>query len=494
MRNALRIGLQSPWLAGLIAILLVMTGLWLFYMRLYPFMLIPFLLAGVYFVIYYPKPLLVFLVFVTPLSFSFENLSGFGGIGFYFPTEPLFFGLMLLYIIKLISGMRESKELMRHPLTIAILINLSWIAIAVAASTMPIVSFKFLLSRLWFVLVIYFMMNHFFKDEKFIYKFIKAFIIGMTIAIIYTLFAHWQNGFSESAAHWVMWPFFKDHTSYGAIIALFYPLVIYALYKSKKMSIDQLLSFGIFAVFTIGLILSYTRAAWVSLAGAMAIWVLIKMRIDFKVVLLGALIMTGFYLGFEEQIMHKLESNRQDSSGDIGEHIQSITNISSDASNLERLNRWNSAIRMFQEKPILGFGPGTYMFTYGRYQKSSDRTIISTNYGDGGNAHSEYLGPLSEQGLPGALSILAVFILSIATGVKLYYQLDPNPRLKGVVMCIVLGLVTYYLHGILNNYLDTDKASVPIWGMMSMLVAIQLYHLRDKDYLNRQQRSAVSSK
>ena len=494
MRNTMRIGLSNPWLAGLFALLLVLAGLVLFYMRLYPVMLLPFLLVGAYFVIYYPKPLLVFLVFATPLSFSFENLTGFGGIGFYFPTEPMLLGLMLLYIVKLAAGMRESKDLMRHPLTIAILINLTWIAITAIASTMPVVSLKFLLSRLWFVLVIYFMMNHFFKDEKFIYKFIRVFIYGMTIAIIHTVHVHWKNGFSESAAHWAMWPFFKDHTSYGAIIALFYPMVLYMLYKSKKLTLNQLLNFAIFIVFTVGLILSYTRAAWVSLAGAVAIWVLIKMRIDFKVVLLGGLILTGFYFGFEDQIMHKLESNRQDSSGDIGEHIQSITNISSDASNLERLNRWNSAIRMFEERPLLGFGPGTYMFTYARFQKSSDRTIISTNYGDGGNAHSEYLGPLSEQGLPGALSILVIFIISLVTGIRLYYQLDHNPYLKGVVLCIVLGLVTYYLHGLLNNYLDTDKASVPVWGMMSMLVAIQLYHLRDKAYLNRQQSSAVSSK
>ncbi|NEN25467.1 O-antigen ligase family protein [Cryomorpha ignava] len=494
MRNEPRIGLRSPWLAGLLAVLLVFLGMMLYYMRLYPLMLLPFLLVGAFFVIYYPKPLLIFLVFATPLSFSFENLGGFGGIGFYFPTEPLLFGIMLLYIIKLISGMRESKKFLRHPLTIAILINVSWIALTAAASTMPVVSFKFLLSRMWFILVIYFMINHFFKDEKFIYKFIKAYIIGLTVAIIYTLFAHARNGFSETAAHWVMWPFFKDHTSYGAIIALIYPLVIYALYRSKKMSFERFLSFGIFVIFTIGLILSYTRAAWVSLVGAMVVWALIKLRIDFKVVLLGGLMITGFYFGFEEQILHKLESNRQDSSGNIGEHVQSITNISSDASNLERLNRWNSAIKMFQEKPILGFGPGTYMFTYGRYQKSSDKTIISTNYGDGGNAHSEYLGPLSEQGLPGALSILAVFIISLVTGIRLYYQLDHNPYLKGVVLCMVLGLVTYYLHGILNNYLDTDKASVPIWGMLSMIVAIQIYHLKDTDYLNRQQSNAVSSK
>jgi O-antigen ligase len=133
---------------------------------------------------------------------------------------------------------------------------------------------------------------------------------------------------------------------------------------------------------------------------------------------------------------------------------------------------------MFEAKPILGHGPGTYMFEYAKYQKSSDKTIISTNQGDGGNAHSEYLGPLSEQGIPGALFTLIVFILSLTTGIRIYYKLDHNRFLKGLTLSIVLGLVTYYLHGILNNYLDTDKASVPIWGMMSILVAIELYHLK----------------
>ena len=30
----------------------------------------------------------------------------------------------------------------------------------------------------------------------------------------------------------------------------------------------------------------------------------------------------------------------------------------------KRINRWKSALRMFQERPLLGHGPGTYMFLY----------------------------------------------------------------------------------------------------------------------------------
>ena len=42
---------------------------------------------------------------------------------------------------------------------------------------------------------------------------------------------------------------------------------------------------------------------------------------------------------------------------------------------------------MFKEKPILGYGPGHINFITG-ISKYKDKTIISTNSGDMGNAHS----------------------------------------------------------------------------------------------------------
>jgi O-antigen ligase len=470
--------LKHPYAIGVLAVIFVAAHLYGLSIN-FPFLIaLPFAILGAYALIYHPKPLLIFIVFSTPLSFNFENLGSLGGIGFYFPTEPLLFALMLLYIVKILTGYRESKDLINHPLSIAIILNLTWIAITAVTSELPVVSFKFLLSRLWFVLVMYFMINQLFRDERYIKKFMAAYLVGLVVAIVYTIITHASHGFNEEAGHWVMWPFFKDHTSYGAILALFFPTVVFLFFNEPKKSVWKMLFLGLLGLFTIAVILSYTRAAWVSLLGALGVWVLIKLRIDYKVVIAGILLLLGAYFGFEDQILHRLEKNRQDSSDNLTEHVQSITNISSDASNLERLNRWNSALRMFEAKPILGHGPGTYMFEYAKYQKSSDKTIISTNQGDGGNAHSEYLGPLSEQGIPGALFTLIVFILSLTTGIRIYYKLDHNRFLKGLTLSIVLGLVTYYLHGILNNYLDTDKASVPIWGMMSILVAIELYHLK----------------
>jgi hypothetical protein len=43
-------------------------------------------------------------------------------------------------------------------------------------------------------------------------------------------------------------------------------------------------------------------------------------------------------------------------------------------------------------------------------------------------------------------------------------------------MAVLVGLVSYYLHGLLNNFLDTDKISALFWGFTAMLVAMDIYH------------------
>ncbi|MCB0764614.1 MAG: O-antigen ligase family protein, partial [Flavobacteriales bacterium] len=132
-----------------------------------------------------------------------------------------------------------------------------------------------------------------------------------------------------------------------------------------------------------------------------------------------------------------------------------------------------SALRMWKERPVFGWGPGTYMFQYAPFQASEDRTIISTNFGVQGNAHSEYLGPLSEQGVPGLLLMAMLVVVTTVVAMRLYARM-PAGRDRSLLMAAFLGLVTYYLHGGLNNFLDTDKASVPFWAFTALIVLLDL--------------------
>jgi O-antigen ligase len=139
-----------------------------------------------------------------------------------------------------------------------------------------------------------------------------------------------------------------------------------------------------------------------------------------------------------------------------------------------------TAFRMYREHPYFGFAPGTYQFEYAPYQLSDEKTLISTNAGDKGNAHSEYIGPLAEQGLPGMLIVLTLVVTMIITGLRVYKR-TRDPELKLLSMTTMLGLITYFIHGLMNNFLDTDKASVPVWGFMAMLVAMDIYSRTSAD-------------
>ncbi|WP_321997010.1 O-antigen ligase family protein [Draconibacterium orientale] len=418
---------------------------------------------------------LVFLIaFLAPLSIPLREYLP--GIGFdmYIPTEPLLFGLLLLFILKVLQERQFDRKILLHPVSLAVYLNLFWILITSVTSTMPMVSFKFLLMRIWFVVGLYLLTAKIFKDGKNMEKYVWLYVIPLMLVIFYSTYRHLGYGlWDKQAAHFVVSPFYRDHTSYGAATAIYIPfLVMFILGKSYSKNI-KLLAVGALAVVTLGFLLSYSRAAWLSIIVAFSVWSIIKLRIRFKPLFITLITIIGLFLLFQSQILMKLEQNSEESSANMMTHISSMSNISSDASNLERINRWSCAVRMFADKPVVGYGPGTYMFKYARYQLSKDRTIISTNSADGGNAHSEYLGPMAESGVLGLATYLLIIILVIYTAVNTYTRLT-DYRLRSIVLAALIGLVTYYIHGFLNNFLDTDKISVPFWGFTAMIVAIDI--------------------
>lgn len=433
--------------------------------------LLPPVLMVIYMAITRLDKLLLFCVFLVPLSVNLSSNEI--RLGLSLPVEPILIGILLLSFIRLLHTGKINRDFIRHPVTLAILFNLAWILITSITSQMPLVSFKWMMSRLWFVVPFYFIGYQMFADPKNVRRFLWLYILPLTIVIGYTIYNHWLFGFEEDPAHWVMSPFYNDHTAYGAALAMFFPALIVFTFRSAYSNNVRIIAGFLLIVFSVALILSFTRAAWVSLAGALALYAILYFRIKWQYIV-GVIVIAVLYVAVSwTDIVMQLEQNRQDTSDDLAEHISSISNISTDASNLERLNRWNSAFRMFEEKPVLGFGPGTYSFMYAPYQLSSEKTIISTNAGDMGNAHSEYIGPLAESGVFGMLSFLAVSIAIVVTGWRVYLRMEKGPE-RAALLAVFLGLVTYLIHGTLNNFLDTDKASVPFWAFAAMLVAADI--------------------
>jgi putative inorganic carbon (hco3(-)) transporter len=423
--------------------------------------------------------LMFLLVFLVPLSVPLYRLVEGLPVNLSLPTEPIIIGIMLLFFIKLFLDDNFDKKIIFHPVSVAILFNLVWILIASFTSEMPLVSFKFFLSRLWFITVFYFVATQLFQKYSNMIKYNWMYASGLIIVIIYSVIRLAAEGLDQHAANRVVVPFYNDHTDYATAIVMILVFVVgFSIIKRKSTFDKKLIYIGLSLFFIAALILSYTRASWLSLVIALGFLVALLLKIRLRYIFLVLSILIGLFLFFRTDIVIAMERNNQDSNKSISKHLTSMTNISTDASNMERLNRWKCALRMFKDKPIFGFGPGTYQFQYAAYQKKSEKTIISTTKGDVGNAHSEYLGPLAESGILGPISFILIVITTLATAGKLYFR-SKRRKVRLLALTILIGLLSYYAHGLMNNFLDTDKLSALFWGFTAMIVALDVYHAKD---------------
>lgn len=270
---------------------------------------------------------------------------------------------------------------------------------------------------------------------------------------------------------------FKDHAILGAILAIAIP-ISFGLRSYFNSDVIRKNIFSVISVILIiCLIFTYSRAAWVSVIPALLLFFLLKFKFRFSTlfsIVVGLIIIGLFNIN---AILDSLGQNKVASSDDLVENVESITNISSDASNLERINRWSCAIDMWQEKPFFGWGPGTYMFNYAPFQLSANYTEISTNFGDVGNAHSEYLGPLAETGVIGLLIFLLMFIMVFYYLFKVYLGAKEKSA-RIIISTAGCGLITYFVHGFMNNYLDTDKAAVIFWILISIIISYDIKNIK----------------
>lgn len=421
---------------------------------------------------------MLLIVFATPLAIPLSNLDM--GVSLSLPTEPLLIGVFLMAILKTLFSGEYDVRIIRHPITLSIFFSLIWMFFTSITSELPVVSLKYFLSRLWFVIPLYFVGIILFRKLKNIKRFNWFYIVPLMMVIAYTTKIHASYGFDEDVSHWAMTPFYNDHTAYGAILAMMLPFAIGSTFL-KKYSFNYRVAAGVVSfILLVALFLSSSRAAWISFIAAFGVMTVIFLKIKFRYIFFSLVVLVGLFFSFQHQILDVLEDNDQDSSGNFTEHIQSMYNISTDASNLERINRWSSAIRLFKDRPVVGYGPGTYQFVYAPFQRSKEKTIISTNFGDMGNAHSEFLGPMAESGVLGLVYVVLLAMVGLNRGYRLY-QKSVDPEVKMLALVSMLGLTTYWIHGFLNVFLDTDKLSVPVWGYLAIIVALDLYHNQKKD-------------
>ncbi len=443
----------------------------------YGLLVLPLGITVIYLFLFHLELLLYMNLFVMPLSLNLTDIGA--GVGVSVPSEIFLAFLCLGAFVRVFDNFKEYKSFLSHPVSLFVFAHLAWMAVTSLTSYDVIVSIKFLIMRSAFVLVFFVFTSEFIRDTKGMKRFFVLYTMGLMIVIAYTLGVHSTDGFSYDSSNRICYPFYNDHTIYAAVIAMIIPVFIaYTNISLIKNRLEKIVfpkySWLILTVLFIAMFFSYSRAGVLSLIVAFCGWGIIKLKISFKILMSVLMFTTLIGLVFQDDIGDLLNSNESVSGGSVVENLQSTTNVSSDVSNTERINRWNCAVRMFKDRPLFGYGPGTYMFVYGQFQKADERTEISVDDGSLGGAHSEYLKPLSESGLIGMLLFIGIIIYAVRAGLVIIYSERTEEADKMLMTGVLVGFGTYIVHGVVNFFLDTDKSSVLFWGMLAIIVSLDI--------------------
>lgn len=417
--------------------------------------LIPFgIIAAVYIVL---NPKAIFYLLFATIPFSIE-MSLPGGFGTDLPTEPLMIicsGLALLLIID------KYKELdLRYfinPISYLLVGILSWILFTALTSTEPIISVKYFLAKLWYILPFFLLTIYFFHDNTTsIRPLVKLAILSMLVATLFVVAKHATLGFSFDTINKACQPIFRNHVNYGALLVLLLPYIGYLFYTSK--SSYKHLAYPILIVFfLVAIYLTYTRAAYVCTLVTVGVFYLLKWRL-MKITTISAIIAGSCFIGYMVNNNTYLDyaPNYERTIAHYNfEHLMEATYKFEDVSTMERVYRWVAGFRMVGQKPITGFGPGAFYESYRPYTLKSFQTYVSDNPEKSG-IHNYYLMVAVEQGIPGLLLFLLMTFLPLFMAQYAYHNLADLSD-KSLAICAAICLVNIDLLQLMNDLIEADK-------------------------------------
>jgi len=440
---------------------------------------IPIVLLTSFFVIKDVKWL--YYVFFLVLPFTIEYYLP-AGTGIDLPGELLLLlltGLTILYFAANFASLDLSG--LKNPISIIIYIHLSWILFTAIFSSFPNISIKYFAAKFWYIIPMYFLtvlvVN--IRDLKII---LRNLLLVTGIMVIYAIIRHSTTAFDFSTINQALQPFFRNHVNYASLLTISFPYLFLMAYWYKGRTAGIIIYIGI-ALFLAGIFLSFTRAAYVAVFAMLGFYFIIKLKILKPVLVLavfGVVVVFSFLLKQDNYLNYSPDFEKTITYDDFDD-IVNATYKGTDLSTVERGYRWVAGYQMIKDKPVMGFGPGTFYFNYKPYTLKSFETYVSDNPEKSG-IHSYFLMTFVEQGVIGFLIFLALVFYSLIYGENLYHRLE-DEELKHILMAVMLSFLGIYLILLINDMIESIKVGTIFYFNLAVLVLIDKWSKEKKALL-----------
>jgi O-antigen ligase len=428
---------------------------------------IPFVLILFYTGWHYREFIFLLLLFSLPFSFEYSFSSS---LGTDVPDELL---MLLVTIVFLFWWFYKPSLLplfvIQHPVLLFLILLFTWTGIAVLFSSDQLISLKYLLAKGWYAGAFVLAPLILFRQKKNLYKALITLTVALLIVMFIVLIRHSTFGFSFATVNDAVYPFFRNHVNYSAMLVCLLPLLSGYYLLTKRRIVKNVLAFLVLIVLS-ALFFSYARGAWAAVfAGAAAYW-LIKKRLMVYAYMAGILIVIAalFWIKSEDRYLSYAHDYKTTIfHKDFGEHLIATYKLK-DVSTAERFYRWIAGVRMIKDNWLTGYGPNTFYSQYKPYAVPAYKTWVSDNK-DRSTVHNYFLLTAIEQGIPG------LFFLLLLIGSMFYYAQHLYFRVKdtfcqtiAIMSGVVLAMVVVV--NFLSDLVETDKIGSIFFLTLSLLV------------------------
>jgi O-antigen ligase len=387
------------------------------------------------------------------------------------PAEPMLVLLMLMFFMKSLLNPQKDVSFWKHPLTAWIILSWIWTLVCTLFSTHILVSLKATIMKTWTITVFYFVTYYVLKKWKHLPNIWVLYILPLIFVVIYALIRHLEKGLTFHWSSYVMYPFYKNHVNYGTAVAAVLPFVMIGITVRHWI---RWVCLALFLLFCVAVLFTYTRATYVAtllLPVIILIYYLKMVRLWVSVLLISMILLTGYLLYDNNYLMFAHGDKYTEWHKNSFEKQINATTKLKDVSSVERLYRWIAAYNMIKERPVTGFGAGTFVFEYKGYTNAFFRTEVSTNLENSG-LHSQFISAFVEGGLLGGILFVGLVVIALFHSQRIFTQ--SLKRKKMWVLATSCSFIILLIHLLINDLLEVDEIASLFYINLAALVYLDI--------------------
>jgi O-antigen ligase len=409
-------------------------------------------------------------LFSVPLSQQIFMLNG--QLSTSLPDEPLMWLFLLTLIMMLAARPKLLPEwFLRSPLTLIIVVQYLWLAVAVTCSQELLISVKFMAAKTWFLAAYFVLPVLVFQTKTDFKRGFRIVLFPTLITMLIINYWHYTMGFSFLLINKAIGHIYYNRVDYSTFMSMFFPLLLIAVPLSKGIKWWWRVAL-IFVIlfFLVSIYLTFARGAMLAVVFAAGMGIAIRFKLA-KVVMpaiYGLIALTMVYMvKHNKYIDYRPDYTHTYTHFTFADHMIA-TFRGQDMSSMERLYRWIAAVRMSTDRPIVGVGPNAFYYFYKPYAVSSFRTYVSRNT-EQSTTHNYFLYMLVEQGWPAmllyALLLMAFFIVAQRT----YHRFKDR-----FYRYATLGVAMMFAAGFINNFFSELIETHKVGGLFYLSIALMV--------------------